>query len=153
MFRILLETGIRARLAAATGWGKLASGETARHKRRMRRLIPFAALLIAGCASTPTPEPAKPAAPTPVGTKDHAHSTLDGMTANELGQHFGQPRLQIREGDGTKLQFAGPNCVLDAYLYPNPSGAGVARVTHVDTRNLQGGPVNEQNCIASIEAH
>jgi hypothetical protein len=117
----------------------------------MRRLLPFAVLLIAGCASTPTPEPVKPSAP--VQTGSHGHSTLDGMTANELGQHFGQPRLQIREGVGTKLQFAGPNCVLDAYLYPNPSGAGVPRVTHVDARNFQGNPVNEQNCIASIEAH
>ena len=75
------------------------------------------------------------------------------MTANELGQHFGRPRVQIREGDGTKLQFAGPNCILDAYLYPSPSGAGVPRVTHVDTRNSQGNPVNAQNCIASLEAH
>ncbi len=57
------------------------------------------------------------------------------------------------EGDGTKLQFAGPNCVLDVYLYPNPSGAGVPRVTHVDARNFQGSQVNAQNCIASIEAH
>ena len=75
------------------------------------------------------------------------------MTANELGQHFGRPRLQIREGDGTKLQFAGPNCILDAYLYPSPNGAGVPRVTHVDTRNSQGNSVNAQNCIASLEAH
>ena len=119
----------------------------------MRRLIPLAALLITGCASTPTPEPVKPAVTVPEKTEDHDHSTLDGMTANELGQHFGQPRLQIREGDGTKLQFASSSCVLDAYLYPNPSGAGVPRVTHVDTRNFQGNPVNEQNCIASIEAH
>jgi hypothetical protein len=119
----------------------------------MRRLTPFAALLIASCASTPAPEPTRPAAPTQVKTDDHDHSTLDGMTANELGQHFGQPKLQIREGDGTKLQFASSSCVLDAYLYPNPSGAGVPRVTHVDTRNFQGNPVNEQNCIASIEAH
>ena len=150
MFRILREIGIRARLAVAAAGGKLATREAARHKRVMRRLTPILALLIAGCAATPAPEAIEPA---PVPSDSHAHSTLDGMTANELGQHFGQPRLQIREGDGTKLQFAGPNCVLDAYLYPNPSGAGVARVTHVDTRNLQGGPVNEQNCIASIEAH
>ena len=115
--------------------------------------MPLAALLIAGCASTPAPVPTTPAAHTPAATEDHDHSTLDGMTANELGQHFGQPKLQIREGDGTKLQFVGPNCVLDAYLYPSPSGAGVPRVTHVDTRNFQGGPVNEQNCIASIEAN
>ncbi len=75
------------------------------------------------------------------------------MTANELGQHFGRPKLQIREGDGTKLQFAGPNCVLDAYLYPGPSGTGLPRVTYIDTRNFQGAPVNAQNCIASLEAN
>lgn len=73
------------------------------------------------------------------------------MTANELVEHFGRPRLQVREGDGTKLQFAGPSCVLDAYLYPAPSGQGVARVTHIDMRNLQGGAANPQACIASIE--
>lgn len=73
------------------------------------------------------------------------------MTANELVEHFGRPHLQIREGDGTKMQFTGPNCVLDAYLYPAPSGQGIARVSHVDTRNSQGGAVNTQNCVASIE--
>jgi hypothetical protein len=73
------------------------------------------------------------------------------MSANELVEHFGRPHLQVREGDGTKLQFTGPNCVLDAYLYPSSSGAGVPRVTHVDARNTQGADVNTQNCIASLE--
>jgi hypothetical protein len=119
----------------------------------MRPFTPFAALLIAGCAATPAPKPIQPSAPVSSTADGHNHSSLDGMTANELGQHFGRPRLQVREGDGTKLQFAGPNCVLDAYLYPSQSGAGVPRVTYVDTRNLQGAPVNAQNCIASIEAN
>lgn len=75
------------------------------------------------------------------------------MTANELVEHFGQPRLQIREGDGTKMQFGSPACILDAYLYPQASGQGLPRVAHVDTRNAQGNPVNPQNCIASLEAN
>jgi hypothetical protein len=74
------------------------------------------------------------------------------MTANELAEHFGKPRLQIREGDGTKLQFAGSACVLDAYLYPSQGGGGVPRVSHVDARNMQGDPVNVGGCIASLEA-
>ncbi|MCL6698558.1 hypothetical protein LZ496_07140 [Sphingomonas sp. NSE70-1] len=119
----------------------------------MRQFIPLVVLLLAGCAATPTPQPVKPVEPAPAAANDHNHSSLDGMTANELGQHFGRPRLQIREGDGTKLQFAGPNCVLDAYLYPSTSGAGLPRVTYIDTRNLQGAPVNAQNCIASLEAN
>ena len=71
------------------------------------------------------------------------------MTAGELIAHFGKPRLQIREGDGTKLQFAGPNCVLDVYLYP--SGTGAPRATHIEARNVQGTDVNAQTCAYSIE--
>lgn len=71
------------------------------------------------------------------------------MTANELIQHFGKPRLQIREGDGTKLQFAGPNCVLDVYLYP--AQGGTPRATHIEARNFQGGKVSAQSCSYSIE--
>lgn len=119
----------------------------------MRTLIPAAALLfVAACAPRPAPAPTPaPTAQTPAAAKSHDHSTLNGMTANELAEHFGRPRLQVREGDGTKLQFAGPNCVLDAYLYPASSGQGVPRVTHVDARNFQGADVNTQGCIASIE--
>ena len=72
------------------------------------------------------------------------------MTANELIEHFGRPRLQVREGDGTKLQFAGPNCVLDFYLYPGQGG--VPRVSHIDSRNFQGSDVNAQSCVYAIES-
>ena len=71
------------------------------------------------------------------------------MTANELIEHFGRPRLQIREGDGTKLQFAGPACVLDFFLYPGQGG--VPRVSHIDARNLQGGEFSSQACVHAIE--
>ena len=83
----------------------------------MRYLVILAVLLAAACAprpaTTPTPEPA------PSDSRDSSqdgHRTLNGMTAGELIQYFGKPRLQIVEGDGTKLQFAGPNCTLDTYL-------------------------------------
>ena len=72
------------------------------------------------------------------------------MTASELVQHFGKPRLQIKEGDGTKLQFAGPNCILDTYLYADPGG--VPRVTFVEARNFQGADVTPQTCVYAIEA-
>jgi hypothetical protein len=73
------------------------------------------------------------------------------MTASELIQHFGKPRLQIVEGDGTKLQFAGPNCILDIYLYPSGSG-GTPRATTIEARNFQGGEISAQSCAAAIEA-
>ena len=119
----------------------------------MRILILFALLFVAACAprpaATPPPEPAV-AAPVPAATDRHDHRTLNGMTANELIQHFGKPRLQVREGDGTKLQFAGPNCLLDFYLYPGQGG--VPRVSHIDARNLQGADVNTQSCVYAIES-
>src|SRR5262245_41882354 len=116
----------------------------------MRYLIPAAILFTAACAprpaATPTPEPA-PA--TTAAADRHDHRTVNGMTASELIQHFGKPRLQIVEGDGTKLQFAGPNCVLDTYLYP--TAGGVPRVTYVEARNFQGGIVDAQTCSYAIE--
>ena len=71
------------------------------------------------------------------------------MTAGELIEHFGRPRIQIREGESTKMQFAGPTCVLDAYLYPGQGGA--ARVTHIDARNGQGSNVDAQACVYELE--
>jgi len=72
------------------------------------------------------------------------------MTVHELIQLFGKPRLQIVEGDGTKLQFAGPSCLLDIYLYP-PSGGGAPRASLVEARNAQGNEVNATSCAASIQ--
>ena len=120
----------------------------------MRKILPVAALLfVAACAPRPAPTPA-PVRPTTAettqpATSQHDHRTLNGMTANELIQHFGRPRLQIQEGEGTKLQFAGTGCVLDFYLYPTPGGA--PRVSHIDARNLQGGDVSAQSCVHEIE--
>jgi hypothetical protein len=126
-------------------WGKRSYG------LGMRTLLTLAALFVAACAPRPaaTPAPVTPAVPAPAATDQHDHRTLNGMTANELIQHFGRPRLQIQEGEGTKLQFAGTSCVLDFYLYPVPGGA--PRVSHIDARNLQGGDVSAQSCVYEIE--
>ena len=72
------------------------------------------------------------------------------MTAHELIQLYGKPRLQIVEGEGTKLQFAGPACLLDVYLYP-PPGGGAPRANFIEARNAQGDGVNATSCAASIQ--
>ncbi|MDQ3144192.1 MAG: hypothetical protein M3Q57_04855 [Pseudomonadota bacterium] len=114
----------------------------------MRILVPAtAALLLAACGTTP-----RPVAPTSVTTaQPPQRGGLIGLEASELAARFGQPRLQVREGVGTKLQYATAACVLDAYLYPPASGAGVARVAHVDTRNREGRSVDQSGCIAAID--
>ena len=109
------------------------------------RLILTAAtlLLLAGCGTTPIP------VSTPTRAAAIERGDLIGLDANALVTRFGRPRLQVREGDGTKLQFGGGSCLLDAYLYPSP---GLPRVTHVDTRNREGRPVAQAECIRMIEA-
>jgi len=74
-----------------------------------------------------------------------------GLTSGELIQRFGQPTLQVREGQGLKLQFRGRTCILDAYLYPPESGSGVQRVTYVDTRLPSGVAADQAACISALE--
>ena len=114
----------------------------------MRRTLPLAALLIAGCASNPQRPQPQPVQPIPQ-QSPQVRSDLLGMTAAELVQRFGNPALQIREGAGVKLQFRGA-CVLDAYLYAQ-SGGGPERVTHVDTRLRTGADANQASCIAALQ--
>jgi len=111
----------------------------------MRRIIIASALLIAGCATRPQPEPEAPAVQSPTTREPRG---ILGLTTSELVGHFGNPALQVREGTSLKLQFRGRSCVLDAYLYPQNN---VLRVTHVDTRNLAGSDYDQAACISALE--
>jgi hypothetical protein len=62
---------------------------------------------------------------------------------------FGQPALDVREGNARKLQFLGPSCVLDAYLYPR--GRAEAVVTHVDARLPDGRDADRAACVSSLQ--
>jgi hypothetical protein len=114
----------------------------------MRRSTAFVLiLLVASCAprqpvsTTPTPAVVVPQAEEP--------TSLTGLTAQELVGRFGTPVLQIREGASLKLQFRGPRCVMDAYLYPS-GGGGALKVTHVDTRTPTGGDFDQAACIFAL---
>jgi len=113
----------------------------------MRRFLALSlSLVIAGCAARPQ-QPAvvtPPPAPQPVET-----GSLTGLTAQELVGRFGSPALQVREGSSLKLQFRGPRCVMDAYLYPS-GGSGTLKVTHVDTRLPSGGDMDQAACIFAL---
>jgi len=113
----------------------------------MRRLIALSlTLIIAGCATRPE----QPAAVTPPpASQPVEQGSLNGLTAQELIGRFGAPALQIREGTSLKLQFRGPRCVMDAYLYPS-GGSGALKVTHVDTRTPTGGDFDQAACIFAL---
>ena len=113
----------------------------------MRRLFALSLVaLLAGCATRPqqAPEPAPVVQPEP-----QEQNSLSGLTAQELVGRFGAPALQIREGPSLKLQFRGPRCVMDAYLYPS-GGSGTLKVTHVDTRLPSGGDMDQAACIFAL---
>ncbi len=71
-----------------------------------------------------------------------------GQDAAGLTQLFGQPDADIREGTARKLQFAGPICVLDAYLYPK--GSEPPRVTYLDAREPDGSTIDRASCVAAL---
>jgi hypothetical protein len=108
-------------------------------------------LLLAGCVSgqadAPAPAPAQPARPAAYSTV--GLTTVIGRTARALEAQFGRPDLDVREGSARKLQFAGPACVLDAYLYP-PKGGGDPIVTHLDARLPDGRDIDRASCVAAL---
>lgn len=74
-----------------------------------------------------------------------------GSRADALTGRFGQPRIDLAEGDARKLQFAGRSCVLDIYLYP-VAAAAEPTATHVEARLRQGGaPADPGTCIREVE--
>jgi hypothetical protein len=75
--------------------------------------------------------------------------TVLGRDARTLVGQFGEPDLDVREGTARKLQFAGPACVLDAYLYPR-AGGGEPVVTHIDARLPDGRDMDRASCIAAL---
>lgn len=121
---------------------------------RTRAASVAAMLVLAGCASTATEAPTV-APPPKVVQRPVAsyHSTglenVIGRTAATLEAQFGRPGLDVREGTARKLQFAGPACVLDAYLYP-PKGGGEPIVTHIDTRLPDGRDLDRASCVAAL---
>lgn len=105
-------------------------------------------LLLAGCGGTM----ARPATPSTVARPAPMSVVgLDrvmGQTAAELTRTFGAPDADVREGTARKLQFQGPICVLDTYLYPKAGREPT--VTYVDARQPDGRPIDRASCVAAL---
>ncbi len=119
--------------------------------------IGMAALMLAGavvsaCAPpvVQAPPPAASAPPPPRAYGPAGLEAVLGATAAALVAQFGQPDLDAREGPARKLQFLGPACVLDAYLYPPRGGRGEPVVTHVDARLPDGREMDRSSCVAAL---
>jgi len=126
------------------------------------------ALLLAGCASTSgggvasTPHPPKRGTQIP-NVRQPTHTARDpsfqaipgadgviGSNESQLVRMFGEPRLNVWEGDARKLQFTGKACLLDIYLYPSTSSKE-PRASYIDARRVSDGQdVDRAACIAAL---
>lgn len=117
-----------------------------------------AALLVAGCASTPAATGSRPVAGqgsaiirVPEVMSAAGLENIIGAPAQTLSRRLGEPRLDGFEGDVRKLQFAGASCVIDIYLYPLQPGAEPV-ATHVEARLRNGGAtVDRTQCLREVE--
>jgi len=106
------------------------------------------ALALAACAAPAPPRPAPVAARPVVSYTAVGLERVIGQDAAGLVRLFGPPDADIREGTARKLQFEGPICVLDAYLYPK--GSEPARVTYLDAREPDGSTIDRASCVAAL---
>ncbi len=107
-----------------------------------------AAALLTACTGggTTRPQPVS-AAPVPRYTASGLERVV-GQDAAALTRLFGQPDAEVREGTARKLQFVGPICILDAYLYPH--GSEPPQVTWIDARQPDGSPIDRGSCVAAL---
>lgn len=117
--------------------------------------------LVAGCAAVPAPSapsssgppprppaggvpPTRPVTPPATQFRPPQVQQIAGLEAvlqqdaASLTRLFGTPRIDLREGDARKLQFASSACVLDVFLYPLRSGAEPV-ATYVEARRASDG--------------
>lgn len=118
----------------------------------------LASLALTSCAASVVP-PAKPAAPREKPAAAYpARPAIDkrgleavmGKDIGALKRLFGEPRLDIVEVNGRKLQFVGKACVLDAYLYSDGKN-GTEIVTYVDARRSDGAAVDRASCVDALQ--
>lgn len=114
-------------------------------------------LLLAACTGSGSPGPksvsAAPVPPPPAPVVQHLPGVegVIGANAAELAKLFGQPRLDLSEGDARKLQFSGATCVLDVYLYPPAENHGEPTATYVDARRPgDGKEVDRGACVTAL---
>lgn len=116
-------------------------------------MLAASTLFLAGCAGSAVPTPTRPAAPPPrpLSTPPRIvqSNSLVGQHANAALSMFGKPRLDVVEGAGRKLQFAGPPCILDIYYYAPKAGADPI-ATHVDARTPEGRDANVDSCVNAL---
>ncbi len=117
---------------------------------RLCSLVLLASL--SACATGPrvVPPPAVSIARSPPMAPTGLERVL-GQPSRALVALFGDADQDVREAEGARrLQFVGPICILDAYLYPPKSSGGDATVSYVDARQPNGRDIDRASCVAAL---
>ncbi|PTQ12834.1 hypothetical protein CLG96_01415 [Sphingomonas oleivorans] len=121
--------------------------------RRLGALVPMIGLAALAACTTPSAGPptivSPPSSPSPAKLPTAGLERVMGQDARALQLLFGDPDLDLRETGARKLQFSGPLCVLDTYLYPRGSGREPV-VTYVDARRPDGTDFDRASCVAAL---
>lgn len=105
-------------------------------------------LLIGACSASGAPKPQfVPTVSLPM--RPTGLERVLGQDAKGLSALFGRPDQDVHEPGARRLQYAGPICILDAYLYPPRDGAEPV-VTYVDARQPDGKDIDRASCVAAL---
>lgn len=118
----------------------------------MRAFALLPLTLVAGCATGPSAPPPPLAVTRSPPMLPTGLDRVLGQTARGLTALFGEANQDAREAQGARrMQFKGPICILDAYLYP-PKGSesGEGTVSYVDARQPDGRDIDRASCVAAL---
>jgi len=115
----------------------------------MRSLILIPFMVLAACASVPPPPRPQAVATVSPPMRPVGLERVLGQDARGLAELFGRADRDVNEPGARRLQYGGPFCVLDAYLYP-PRPGGEPVVTYVDARQPDGRDIDRASCVAAL---
>lgn len=105
-------------------------------------------VVIAACTTTLPPVP-RPVATLSAPMRPIGLERVLGQDARGLTTLFGKADRDVQEVGARRLQYAGPICILDAYLYaPRPTTEPV--VTYLDARQPDGRDIDRASCVAAL---
>jgi hypothetical protein len=114
----------------------------------MRAPIVVSLALVSACTSGPPPRPQViPTVSVPM--RPTGLERVLGQNANGLTELFGKADQDVREPGARRLQYVGPFCILDAYLYP-PGERNDPVVTYLDARQPDGRDIDRASCVAAL---
>jgi hypothetical protein len=114
----------------------------------MRATFLLCLVILGGCTASGAPKPQViPTVSVPM--RPTGLERVLGSDARSLTELFGKADQDAREPGVRRLQYGGPFCILDAYLYPKSAGAEPV-VTYIDARQPDGRDMDRASCVAAL---